>query len=95
MLKLPRRKFLHLAVLAAALPTVPRVAQAQAWPAKQIRAIIPVTPGSTIDIISRIVFEPLSRQLGHPIIMDNRPARAPRSARPRSLARSRTATRSW
>ena len=67
-----RREFLHLAAAAVALSAVPRVARAQAWPAKQIRAIIPVTPGSTIDIISRIVFEPLSRQLGHPIIMDNR-----------------------
>ncbi len=72
MMQYRRREFLHLAAVAAALPSVPRVARAQAWPAKQIRAIIPVTPGSTIDIISRIVFEPLSRQLGHPIIMDNR-----------------------
>ena len=44
MLKLSRRKFLHLAAVAAALPTVPRIAQAQAWPTKQIRAIVPVTP---------------------------------------------------
>jgi tripartite-type tricarboxylate transporter receptor subunit TctC len=69
-----RREFLQLAAAAAALPAMSRVApaQTQVWPAKQIRAIVPVAPGSTIDIISRIVFEPLSRQLGHPIIIDNR-----------------------
>src|SRR5258705_4314842 len=72
MTKLPRRQFLHLAAGAAVLPAVPRVARAQAWPAKPIRAIVPVGAGSSIDIISRIVFEPLSRQLGHPIIIDNR-----------------------
>ncbi|HLQ89817.1 MAG TPA: tripartite tricarboxylate transporter substrate binding protein [Xanthobacteraceae bacterium] len=69
-----RREFLQLAAAAAALPAMSRVApaQTQVWPAKQIRAIVPVAPGSTIDIISRIVFEPLSRQLGQPIIIDNR-----------------------
>ena len=75
MMQYRRRDFLHLAATAAAsLPIVSRVAkaQSQAWPVKQIRAIVPVAPGSTIDIISRIVFEQLSRQLGQPIIIDNR-----------------------
>ena len=64
----------HLAFLGAALaaPALPRLARAQAWPSKQIRAIIPFTAGSTIDIVARIVFEPLSQQLGQSIIVENR-----------------------
>src|SRR6185295_2576391 len=37
-----------------------------------IRAIVPFTAGSTIDIVARIVFEPLSQQLGQSIIVENR-----------------------
>jgi tripartite-type tricarboxylate transporter receptor subunit TctC len=72
MLKHTRRK--HLALLGAAIaaPALPGLARAQAWPSKQIRAIIPFTAGSTIDIVSRIVFEPLSQQLGQSIIVENR-----------------------
>lgn len=47
-------------------------AQTQTWPAKPIRAIIPVTAGSTTDIVPRIVFEQLSAQLGQSIIVENR-----------------------
>jgi tripartite-type tricarboxylate transporter receptor subunit TctC len=72
MLKHTRRK--HLALLGAALatPALPRFAGAQAWPSKPLRAIIPFTAGSTIDLVSRIVFEPLSQQLGQSIIVENR-----------------------
>ncbi len=45
----------------------------QAWPAKPIRAIVPSTAGSAVDIIPRIVFEQLSAELGQPIIVENRP----------------------
>ena len=64
----------HLALIGAALaaPALSRAAFAQAWPSKQIRAIIPFTAGSTIDIVARIVFEPLSQQLGQSIIVENR-----------------------
>ena len=70
---MPTRRH-HLKVLAAALaaPALPRLARAQAWPSKQIRAVIPFTAGSTIDIVARIVFEPLSQQLGQSIIVENR-----------------------
>src|SRR3954469_9843176 len=69
-----RRHFLHSAAAAAALalPALPRLARAQAWPSKPIRAIIPFTAGSTVDIVSRIVFDPLSQQLGQSIIVENR-----------------------
>ena len=64
----------HLRLLGATLaaPALPRIAAAQAWPSKQIRAVIPFTAGSTVDIVSRIVFEPLSQQLGQSIIVENR-----------------------
>src|SRR5690242_5947780 len=68
-----RREILRLTLANAALVAVPRLVHAQAWPSKPIRAVIPIAAGSSIDIISRIVFEPLSKQLGQPIIMDNRP----------------------
>jgi tripartite-type tricarboxylate transporter receptor subunit TctC len=47
-------------------------AWAQAWPSKPIRAIIPFGAGSATDIVPRIVFDPLSAQLGQPIVVENR-----------------------
>ena len=68
-----RRQQLRLIGAALAAPALPRLAHAQAWPAKQpIRAVVPFTAGSTIDIVARIVFEPLSQQLGQSIIVENR-----------------------
>jgi tripartite-type tricarboxylate transporter receptor subunit TctC len=67
-----RRRFLHLAGAALAMPALSRPALTQAWPAKPIRAIIPFTAGSTVDIVGRIVLEPLSSQLGQPIVVENR-----------------------
>jgi tripartite-type tricarboxylate transporter receptor subunit TctC len=71
-MKLPRRRFLHLAAGAAALPTVSRIALAQAWPTRPIRAIVPFGAGSAVDVIPRLVFDQLSRQLGQPIVVENR-----------------------
>jgi tripartite-type tricarboxylate transporter receptor subunit TctC len=47
--------------------------QAQGWPTKPIRIIVPFTPGSGTDIIARTVSEKLSPQLGQPIVIENRP----------------------
>ena len=69
---LTRRRFLQLTGAALGTPILPRPASAQQWPARPIRAIIPFSAGSTIDIIGRIVAEPLSTALGQPIIVDNR-----------------------
>ena len=60
-----------IAVLALCAPHVG--AQAQAWPAKPIRIIVPFTPGSGTDIIARTVTERLSPQLRQPIVIENRP----------------------
>ena len=48
-------------------------AAASAWPARPIRVVVPVAPGSTVDIVPRVVFEQLSTQIGQNIIVDNRP----------------------
>jgi tripartite-type tricarboxylate transporter receptor subunit TctC len=45
---------------------------AQGWPAKPLRAIVPVGAGSSTDIVHRIVLEQLSGQLGQPIVVENR-----------------------
>ena len=47
-------------------------AQAEVWPTKPLRAIVPVAAGSTTDIIPRVVFEQLSLQLGQAIVVENR-----------------------
>lgn len=67
-----RRKFLLLSGTALATPVLPRFASAQQWPSRPIRAIVPFGAGSTIDIIGRIVLEPLSAALGQPIVVENR-----------------------
>jgi tripartite-type tricarboxylate transporter receptor subunit TctC len=68
-----RRRFLTLASAALAAPAISRTAWADTWPKDRvIRAVVPFTAGSTIDIIGRIVTDPLSQQLGQTIIIDNR-----------------------
>ena len=47
-------------------------AVAQTWPSKPIRAIVAFAAGSATDVIPRVVFEPLSAQLGQPIVVENR-----------------------
>src|SRR4051812_22871061 len=46
--------------------------QGQTWPSKVITAVIPFAPGNANDVVGRIVLDQLSRQLGHPIVIDNR-----------------------
>jgi tripartite-type tricarboxylate transporter receptor subunit TctC len=72
-MKLLRRQFLNMVGAAAALPAVSRMTHAQAWPSKTIRVIIPTGAGSATDVVPRIIFDPLSVQLGQAIIVENRP----------------------
>ncbi len=67
-----RRDFLRLAGAAFATPALPGFARAQSWPAKPIRAMIPFSAGSSLDIVGRIVLDPVSIALGQPIVIENR-----------------------
>jgi tripartite-type tricarboxylate transporter receptor subunit TctC len=72
-MKLPRRKFLHLAAGAVALPTLPRFAWAEAYPTRPVRLIVPVAPGGAADITARLIGQWLSERLGQQFVIDNRP----------------------
>ena len=68
-----RRRYLQFLGAALATSALPRLSLAQQkWPVRPIRAMVPFGPGSTIDIIGRIVLEPLSVALGQPIVVENR-----------------------
>jgi len=72
-MKLPRRKFLHLAASAAALPALPRVAQAQVYPTRPVRIIAPTGPAGAPDIVARLIAPWLSERLGQQFVVENRP----------------------
>jgi tripartite-type tricarboxylate transporter receptor subunit TctC len=72
-MKLPRRKFLHLAAGAAALPVVSRIARAQAYPTRPVRIIVGYAPAGATDIAARLIGQWLSERLGRPVVIENRP----------------------
>jgi tripartite-type tricarboxylate transporter receptor subunit TctC len=70
---LGRRRFLHLAAGAAALPAVSRFAWAQAYPTRPVRLIVGFGAGSAPDILARLIGQWLSERLGQPFVIENRP----------------------
>jgi tripartite-type tricarboxylate transporter receptor subunit TctC len=78
---------------AAGLGTVGLPAQAQSWPSRPIKWVVPYMAGTGPDNAARIVSEALGQQLGQPVVIENRPgaggnigarqvARAPQTATP-------------
>ncbi len=68
----PRRTFLQLAMGAAALPAVPRMARAQAYPSRPVRIIVGFPAGGATDIQARLMGQWLSDRLGQQFIVENR-----------------------
>ena len=72
-MKLPRRRFLHLAASAAALAFVPRVTWAQSYSTRPVRLIVGFPAAGAADISARLMGQSLSERLGQPFIVENRP----------------------
>jgi tripartite-type tricarboxylate transporter receptor subunit TctC len=72
-MKFNRRNFLRLAAGAAALPAFRSVAFAQSYPSRPLRLVVGYAAGGAADIMARLVGEWLSRRLGQPVVIENRP----------------------
>ena len=72
-MKLPRRRFLHLAAGAAALPAFSHSAWTRAYPARPVQLIVTFPAGSAPDIIARLAGQHLSERLGQQFVIENKP----------------------
>jgi len=70
-MRLPRRRFLHLAVGVAALPAVSRVAKAKTYPSRPITMVAPYAAGGPTDTIARVMAERMRVPLGQTILVEN------------------------
>ena len=71
-MKFARRQFLQFATASIALPALPHIARAQAYPARPIHLIVPFAPAGASDIIARIIGPALSERLGQQIVIENK-----------------------
>jgi hypothetical protein len=70
--ELPRRRFLHLAAGAAAVPATSRIVMAQAYPTRPVRIIVGFAAGGSSDIAARLMGQWLSERLGQQFVIENR-----------------------
>ena len=70
-MKLPRRRFLHVAVGAAAIPAASGIAKAEVYPSRTITMIVAYPPGVGSDTLARILAEHMRGTLGQNIIVEN------------------------
>jgi tripartite-type tricarboxylate transporter receptor subunit TctC len=75
-MRLPRRKFLHLATGAVALSAISSRARAQAYPTRPVRIIVGFPAGGPTDIVARVIAQWLSERLGQEFFVENRPGAA-------------------
>ena len=71
-MRLPRRKFLHLAAGAAGFPGVSRTARAQSYPSRPVTLIVPWPAGGTTDVSLRALASATEMHLGQSIVIENR-----------------------
>jgi tripartite-type tricarboxylate transporter receptor subunit TctC len=69
--KLPRRRFLHLAAGAVALPALSQGACAQAYPSRPVTIVVPFPAGGPADVVGRILAEHMRNSLGQPFVVEN------------------------
>jgi len=70
-MNLPRRRFLHLAASAAALPAASRIAVAQTYPSRPITMIVPFPAGGATDTFGRLLGERMRDLLGQTVVIEN------------------------
>src|SRR4249919_3583901 len=75
-MKLPRRRFEHLAINAGLLPIAANHAYAQAWPSRPVRWVVGYAPGGGNDIVARLMGQWFSDRLGQPFVIENKPGAA-------------------
>ena len=72
-MRVQRRRFLQLVVGTVALPLTPRVSFAEDYPTHPVHLVVGFAPGSTTDILARLMAQWLSQRLGQQFVVDNRP----------------------
>src|SRR3954452_12904298 len=70
-MEMSRRRILHLAAGAVAVPAVARTARAQAYPSRPVRLIVPYAPGGQNDAIGRLFAQKLSENVGQQFFVEN------------------------
>ncbi|MCZ0736286.1 Bug family tripartite tricarboxylate transporter substrate binding protein [Phreatobacter sp. AB_2022a] len=66
-----RRRFARLAAASATILAAPRIAAAQAYPGRPVRAIVTFAPGGTVDVYARLACQHLSQKLGQQFVVEN------------------------
>src|SRR5713101_4475885 len=61
------------ALVCAAFCTVPAHAQAQEWPTRAVKLYVPFGPGSTPDMVARVIADRLQQKLGQPFLLEDKP----------------------